>query len=108
MTMMRRIGSAALLSMALLLPAAAASAETADYPGGPEGEVLSENLQAPTGGGVAGTGATRASVADPGRVSGLAVTGTDVLQLTALGGALVVGGTVVVRRSRRRPAAVTA
>lgn len=104
MTMMRRIGSAALLSLALVLPAAAASAQAADYPGGPEGEVLSENIQAPTGGGVAGT---RASVTDPARATGLPVTGTDVVQLTALGGALIVGGIVVVRRSRR-PAPVTA
>lgn len=107
--MMRRIGSAAALSLALVLPAAAASAQTSDYPGGEEAGVLSENLQAPSGGGgTAGTGAARASVENPSRASGLAVTGTDAVQLAALGGALVIGGTVVVRRSRRRPASVTA
>lgn len=106
--MLRRLGTTALLSLTLLLPAAAASAQEG-YPGG-ETEVLSENLQAPTpgaagagAGGVGGAGVTAGRGAGNGAVrgSGLAVTGSDMAQLAGIGIVLLAGGTVLVRRSRR-------
>lgn len=102
--MLRRLGATALLSFTLLLPAAAASAQEG-YPGG-ETEVLSENLQAPTGGvggNSGGAGAPLGRVESNGGVrgSGLAVTGSDMVQLTGIGIVLLAGGTVLVRRSRR-------
>jgi LPXTG-motif cell wall-anchored protein len=96
--MLRRIALLTLLTLALLLPAAAASAQ--DYPGGTEEGVLSENLD--RGGAVAPASQTR------GAPSALALTGTDAIQLAGLGIVLVAGGTVLVRRTRRRTAPVTA
>jgi LPXTG-motif cell wall-anchored protein len=103
--MLRRFALLAALTTGLLLPAAAASAESADYPGGTETSVLGENVDRGT--------------VDPQQVSGVAdvrsapasqslpVTGTDVAQLAGIGVVLVAGGTVLVRRSRRS-ATVTA
>jgi hypothetical protein len=101
--MLRRLGLTAVFSLGLLLPAAAASAQSANYPGGNEGDVLSENVERPA---PVESGAVEAVTAS--RSSGLAVTGTDVAQLGGLGVVLIGGGTVLVRRSRRRTAPATA
>ena len=105
--MLRRLLLTITLMMTLALaPASLAAAQTADYPG-PDGEVLSDQQDRGDGavGGVVtarpeGVSASR-SAAAPNR---LAVTGSDVLQLTALGIVLLAGGTALVRRTRRQPA----
>lgn len=112
--MRRCVGLMLWLAVGVVAPASAVGAQTADYPGGTTVEVQGEtfirggggsgggNQEAGTGGGsqVAGTQTSRAG--------GLAVTGADVAQLGVMGVALVAGGTVLVRRSRRRHGATSA
>lgn len=102
--MHRFVGLVLWLTVGVVAPASAVAAQTADYPGGTTAEVQGETFtreQGGSGGGsqVAGTQASRA---------GLAVTGADVAQLGVMGAALVAGGTVLVRRSRRRHGATSA
>lgn len=103
MRTLRMSGRTLLLSLVLLLaPAGAASAQTANYPGNPpDGEILGtgdERGDAEVGGVV-----TARPETTTGAISGdnLAVTGGDVVQLGLIGVALVGGGVVLVKRSRR-------
>lgn len=100
---LRMSGRTLLLSLVLLVaPAGAASAQTANYPGNPpDGEVLGTGDQrgdAEVGGVVT---ARPASTARAAAGNNLAVTGGDVVQLGLIGVALVGGGVVLVKRSRR-------
>ncbi len=90
---MRRISRVALMTAVLLAPAAAASAQS--YPGNqPNGgvEAVADNR----GDQVQGKVISR--VDDPGA---LAFSGSDSAQLAGIGALLIVGGTVLVRRTRR-------
>lgn len=85
----------------LLAAPAAVSAQA--YPGG-----ITEERKPDPGGDVLGTTAEQepaqvqpAEVQGVQETRGLAVTGGDVLGLTAMGGALITAGAVMVRRSRR-------
>lgn len=98
---LRTFVAAATLAAGIALPSAAL-AQTADdpYTKTPPGEVLGENLQRPVE--VLPAQVTRSAPAT------LPVTGTDVVGLTVIGLAAIAGGTVLVRRSRVRPAEATA
>lgn len=108
-TMLRRVGGTLALSLALLVPAGAAAAQTAPYPGEQPSEVLGnadERGDTQVAGIVTSRSEPVAAVRAAPAQRGLAVTGTDVGQLAGLGIALVGGGLVLVRRSRRNPASV--
>lgn len=113
MHMLRRLMLSIALTMTLALaPTAMAGAQDANYPGG-DGQVLSDQqdrgdgqvLGVVTSRPDSGVLANRAAAAP----SSLAVTGSDVVQLSLIGVALLAGGTVLVRRSRRQsPATASA
>ena len=111
MRTLRTTGRTLLLSLALLAPAGAASAQTASYPGNPpeDGEVLGTGDQRGDAEvrGVVTARPETTSGAVGGNVGGnnLAVTGSDAAQLALIGVALVGGGVVLVKRTRRVPAA---
>jgi LPXTG-motif cell wall-anchored protein len=100
---LRHVAITATVAAGLLsAPTAALAQEAAGdpYTRTPPGEVLSEELQRPTE--VLPAQITRADPAT------LPVTGTDAVTLTIVGLAAIAGGTVLVRRSRFRPAEATA
>jgi hypothetical protein len=91
----------AALASVIGVGATAAFAQTADYPGGKtDQQVEASNADRNE---VEGVVVARSGDASP-TADGLALTGGDVAGLGALGAGLVVGGTVLVRRSRRRTA----
>ena len=90
-----RIVAAGGVAVALSLPTAA-MAQTAPYPGGQAPQVMGEQLsRVPTQ--VLGESVSRGG-------SGLAVTGADIAGMVVLGFGAIGAGTVLVRRSRVRPA----
>lgn len=93
----RILAGVAAAGIALAVPAAA-WAQSDDYTREPT-EVSGENLSRPTR--VGGTTFAR----DPGDPGSLAVTGGDVLGLTAIGLAAIGVGTVLARRGRTRSTA---
>lgn len=103
--MHRCVGLVLWLTVGVVAPASAVAAQTADYPGGTTVEVQGETFTRGEGG---SGGASQVAGTQTSRAGGLAVTGADVAQLGAMGVALVAGGTVLVRRSRRRHGATSA
>lgn len=106
--MLRRLTLTFALMFLLVLVPAAAGAQTANYPGG-DGEVQSDK-QDRGDAEVRGVVAARPDdvLAQRGAPASLPVTGSDMVQLGLLGIALVGGGTVLVRRSRRQSPAAAA
>lgn len=108
MRTLRMSGRTLLLSLVLLLaPAGVASAQTANYPGNPpDGEILGtgdHRGDAEVQGVVTARPETTSAAVAGNNVAGnnLAVTGSDAVQLALIGVALVGGGVVLVKRSRR-------
>lgn len=98
----RRVAVTSLLVVGSFAPAAAAAQ---DYPGGtvPPGDVIGEQEER---GEVLDTTVDRAPAAGVAATNQtLPVTGGDLVGLSIIGVALVGGGAVVVRRTRRRPVA---
>ena len=100
-TRTRRIAAVLAIAAGTALATPAVAFAQTPYPGGTtpdtvkeSGAVLSNTVETPRATEVLGV-----------QVGGLAVTGGDVLGLAAIGGGLVLGGTVLVRRSRRTAAA---
>ncbi len=98
--MRRWVGLVLWLTVGAVAPASAAAAQTADYPGGPTAEVQGETFVRGPGNGGGQQGAVAGTQTS--RSGSLAVTGADVVQLSVIAVALVAGGTVLVRRSRRQ------
>lgn len=101
----RMLTGAAIAVAAVTIPASAALAQA--YPGNNDrapGEV--EGLQESRGGGQVDGAQVKGVTLVRGET--LSVTGVDSLQLAVLGGGLVLGGAVMVKRSRRQPSSTSA
>lgn len=90
MNLRRRVASIIVAVAAVLVPAAPALAQ---YPGTLPPEVLPSDTETP---------GPSVQVRGQKEVRGVAVTGSDILGLAAIGGVAVAGGTVILRASRRR------